>query len=289
MKCGHCKNTFDVKSLISHIRKYHEEKWNCGENGCCRVFSRGCDLSNHLKKNHLNDKIDISNLISNVDPILPNNNVTKPINVVKVNFDAATNSLKSVQTVNDSINTCVRTFLLELHSEPSLNRKQVTLISKKIAKLLFEPISNLIDSKNHSNEELVKGINKMKETLLSLGIEYNLKNDLINSEQYIQPKNMSIEHSVKPVQKHYRIQYNKHETKGAFVPMPLLFKYFFELPKVFNNTITNINNLKNENSISNFIQGDLWKSKISGYEKSQLVIPFHLYFDDWEPEVHIKN
>lgn len=35
--------------------------------------------------------------------------------------------------------------------------------------------------------------------------------------------------------------------------------------------------------ISNFSQGSLWKNKLKSFE-NKLVISFHLYFDDWEPD-----
>lgn len=41
--------------------------------------------------------------------------------------------------------------------------------------------------------------------------------------------------------------------------------------------------LTNLECISNFSQGNFWKNKISTH-KNKLVVPYHLYFDDWEPD-----
>lgn len=46
----------------------------------------------------------------------------------------------------------------------------------------------------------------------------------------------------------------------------------------------NMNNLKKSKMMTNFIQGDIWKTKIQKFYRDQVVIPFNLYFDDFEPD-----
>lgn len=62
-----------------------------------------------------------------------------------------------------------------------------------------------------------------------------------------------------------------------------LFKQFFELPNVFSTSNKYATNLLNSSQFSHFVQGEYWKEKIVNFG-DKIVIPFHLYFDDWKPD-----
>lgn len=57
--------------------------------------------------------------------------------------------------------------------------------------------------------------------------------------------------------------------------MPICFqiKKFFELPDVLEKVRSNTLKLQQENKLSHFVNGKLWKEKLKSYEPSQIVIP----------------
>lgn len=67
-----------------------------------------------------------------------------------------------------------------------------------------------------------------------------------------------------------------------FIPMRHVFKQFFELPDLFNNTLQYLNDLqKHSTLVTNIVKGSLWKEKIKNYP-NKTVFPIILYFDDYE-------
>lgn len=64
--------------------------------------------------------------------------------------------------------------------------------------------------------------------------------------------------------------------------MPIRFQLqkFFEEKDVFKTLMDHVNKIKNENKLNHFINGGLWKSKLSNFRTDQIVIPFHLYNDE---------
>lgn len=64
--------------------------------------------------------------------------------------------------------------------------------------------------------------------------------------------------------------------------MPIRFQIrkFLEGKDVFKTLMDHANKMKNDESISHFTNGSLWKSKLSSFTADQIVIPYHLYNDD---------
>lgn len=78
------------------------------------------------------------------------------------------------------------------------------------------------------------------------------------------------------------LNYSEYSTKGVLMPLKLQFKNFFEQGDNFKNMKNRAESLRSDNStVSNFIQGKLWKNKISQFE-GRLVFPYFIYIDDVE-------
>lgn len=75
------------------------------------------------------------------------------------------------------------------------------------------------------------------------------------------------------------VEYDETKTKGILMPLKFQFKSYFEQNNNLDLALTLYNNLishpvTDENfSLSNFIQGSLWKEKIVPYQ-NKIVIPF---------------
>lgn len=72
------------------------------------------------------------------------------------------------------------------------------------------------------------------------------------------------------------------DVTGQFIPLRKTLKIFFEMPRVLDETLDYIKDLKNHTEVmSNFIQGELWKDMSLQFGE-QLVFPLFMYFDDYE-------
>lgn len=121
------------------------------------------------------------------------------------------------------------------------------------------------------------------DNLLKFSNEYQLKTNLIKENKFITPESYLIDNSIQRVQRNHNVEFNIKATKGAYVSMQKIFKQFFEISNIFNDTISNMENLSKDSKVSNFVLSTYWKNKIL-HMKSNLIIPFHMYFDDWEPD-----
>lgn len=84
------------------------------------------------------------------------------------------------------------------------------------------------------------------------------------------------------VQHEGEVVYGKTITKGIMSHLRFQFCKFFEFGDSFKNMCDKLTNYnwKTEN-FCNFIQGSLWKQKVSSI-KGKIVFPFFLYADDVE-------
>lgn len=71
------------------------------------------------------------------------------------------------------------------------------------------------------------------------------------------------------------------EVFAQFIPIREVLKKFFEMPNIYKETIAYLKSLEDDDIISNFVQASLWK-KWSHDFGDQVVLPIHLFFDDYE-------
>ena len=75
----------------------------------------------------------------------------------------------------------------------------------------------------------------------------------------------------------------KVKCTAEFIPIRRVLKTFFELPQMYEKTMTYYNSLiKNESIISHFVQGAFWREKLSTFG-NRITLPLFLYYDDYEP------
>lgn len=70
-------------------------------------------------------------------------------------------------------------------------------------------------------------------------------------------------------------------SKGILVSFKDNIRRFLEVPNILSDMLTNLERLKEENNISNVVQGCVWLSKIENF-KDKIVIPIQLFQDDLE-------
>lgn len=67
---------------------------------------------------------------------------------------------------------------------------------------------------------------------------------------------------------------------GTLMPMQYQMRKFFESGDVFKTIMAYEQKIKNENKLNHFINGSVWKEKLSALSADRIVIPYHLYLDD---------
>ncbi|XP_063382362.1 uncharacterized protein LOC134668830 isoform X1 [Cydia fagiglandana] len=176
-------------------------------------------------------------------------------------------------------------FALSLYSNPNLNRATaaniLTEITQNITKVIGETLSHYMsDAVNNSSIQAV--IDVCSTPFEKVDTEWKLLQYFEGLGCYIKPQQYIIDSSVIPCLQNGSNILQTKTAKGTMVSLKELFKCFFELPSVFESTLTNMENLQSQTGkpLSNFIQGSLWKSKILG--RSGIFIPYFLYFDDFE-------
>lgn len=98
------------------------------------------------------------------------------------------------------------------------------------------------------------------------------------------PSVIDIDNSIKPVQRNHRMTLGHVETNGSYVPLRDLFKGFFEISNIYSQIILHMSALKESDLMTNFLQGNVWKTKTNDFDCNKVVIPYNLYFDDFEPD-----
>lgn len=69
------------------------------------------------------------------------------------------------------------------------------------------------------------------------------------------------------------------EGETILMPLTFQFKKFLELPGVFKKIRDNTENILRQGKLNHFINGSLWKEKMTHYNADQIVIPYHYYSD----------
>lgn len=96
----------------------------------------------------------------------------------------------------------------------------------------------------------------------------NIKEFLINNE-------------VVPLHQRGCLTYSEIETNGIVMPLKFQFKKFFEQNDVLIRTMDRMQFLQNQENLTNFVQGKLWKHK-QMLNSNKYLIPYLLYIDDVE-------
>lgn len=68
---------------------------------------------------------------------------------------------------------------------------------------------------------------------------------------------------------------------GVLMPLKFQFKTFFEKDGLLEKTLKHIEYLQRQTKLTNFIQGELWKSKVLMYP-NKILLPYFIYIDDFE-------
>lgn len=291
-KCFLCCTTFLCADfLMSHLKLFHSLKtsstYKCMQFNCFHICSNRDSFKRHLVKSH-SGKLQLSaskeTLSENVNStsliIGHSNNDTNLINTSKL-------SLINSETTFEDVEKSIFYFVSKLYANSALNRKLISQILNDITEnvtsvifnyLKFSIISKIKDENKTDVEEL---LDIFSNPFFKLDSEYKVLKQFQEKQKFELPKQFTIDNELNVHIQNYTPTFVYKDIKGVISPLKFQFQKFFELPLVLEKTLSNMENLKKQNTISNFIHGNIWK-KITRCYENKIVIPYFLYIDGFE-------
>jgi len=315
MICFICElNVPTLPSLVAHLKIIYLlgpfSTYTCKESKCNKSFQSLSSFRKHIQNKHISieNTVHVTTLNTSITASNHNNSGTDfQINVVEpvknyCNSDQPTSKRPKSNDNVFNINKCIETlhlnavqFCLNLHNNNNFCKSDVVNIQDDIINKIINPIT-----------ELIKGTieNEIKDTIilstfskLTLAIsdifkfcktEHLLNNWLKNNELISnQFKQFTINNEINLISHNGQTVYDEVSTKGILMPLKFQIKKYFEQ----NNNLTTQLNLYNSliscpvsninYSMSNFVQGSLWKEKVAAYQ-NKIALPFFMYIDDVE-------
>lgn len=300
--------------MIRHFKLKHDLTTNsiyrCSETGCNQAFQNLRNFKKHMNRKHLSciDSIEEENnqnifidginntftekyCIGSYDtPLLNKKNTQYAENNNDPEVCNGRNEEYCVEDIINKLNNSVAVFFLAQYDNDNFTRKDVLDIHAGLEKNILEPLLNsfkifgdffLIKDSMAYNKlcgflALCKHLLKPFQTdhfVQKWLKENNLKADL---QEFVINSEISVQH------KQGRLDIDKKDTKGILLPLKFQLQTFFEKRNVLSSMLHNIKTLENDkSSLSNFVQGILWKNKKQLYPDKTL-IPYFLYIDDVE-------
>lgn len=291
-----CSQSFNnTASFKKHLKRKHEQ--------ICESLAES--QINEIANQSDNEMLDSSNEINCLQ--LPESNENTQNNSLAYQCESNAHSSNNINEISSnsfqnhtyssdthntfttkSLNKSIIEFSLTLHDNNNFNRKNVHDIQQLVTQKLFDPaisaLKQFISEKSLDNETdsfLNTFIN-----LFSSPFEFCKSDFLLN--KWLK------EHDLSDDVLHFNIHetigtririgeavYDEITTKGVLMPLKFQFKKYFEKGQNLMETLHSLENIRDDENLSSFIDGKLWKQKISLYE-NDICIPYNLYFDEFE-------
>lgn len=297
IKCFECAQMFqNFNSFKRHVNRHHimHNTIFVTKNDTEQVLFSS--MSGHINKTV--SKPNNADTLLNILPGLTGIGQTitsEPSTLQKVpnentNEDTIQEPVINFNEFQKKINMSLSQFLLTLHNNNNFSRKDVTDIQKLVTSYIVEPVLNIILNFAKSKlqimypqiyNELFCILTEVRNPFKNIDTEYLLlkwlkENDYIdNIQQFTIDNKVTVLHNVG------KLEYAEKTITGVLMPLKFQIRKMLEKDDLLKNMLTYMNSLSNDKKVKNFIQGELWKEKITLYP-GKILIPYFLYLDDFE-------
>lgn len=282
-KCFKCsEELISVDILLVHIKYVHRlgtnDVFECGQFGCPQSFSSKRNFVFHLNNAHKRTKeITAQNLNSRQNLLVPEN---------KIDLHDKSDTKLTVDQIKDDLYKNALTFVSHLNSYSHLTNKQIESIlnefSENISHTFMLIKDVVIQEINLEKKDYVSQIfDVCADPFKNIKTEYKLIKALGDRNLMQPPVQFTVQKLVQENMRKGESHLEEVESKVVVSPIIYQIKTFFELPNILTDVRKHMEKLQESTSLTNFIQGDLWKSKTSNF-KDKIVIPYFLYYDDVE-------
>lgn len=311
MKCFLCKNDqITFPQLLRHFKLYHGlstlSTYKCGEENCAQYFQNKSSFKRHVLKKHsvickTGNNIGVKSIqVRNANRDIPLMQThlcsTSEENIpqeFKPEIIAITES--SEFDLNSNINFIQESAVklsLGLHNNNNFTKTDIKIIQENVTIKLVQPIIKAIRSlalaeytQSESSSKMLCLLKSLEDPFSLCKTDYRLTGWLIKNDYLHSITQITIHDEISEVFLNGEVTHEENKIKGVILPLRFQFKKVFEKEYFLKSHLDYMDELYkahvNSSTISNFIQGKLWKKKISLY-KHESVIPYFLYIDDLE-------
>lgn len=308
LMCFKCLQTTanDINQLIRHLRYFHGihdgDKIICIQNNCQQTFNHMDRFKRHVQTMHDQKNYQNPQICSNLK-ITSNNKifesqieaVQKP-NIPKIDIEPENKNVKEeneilkneIYKMKSEIQRNCLSFMTLLQAESALSIKLFHLIINEITEKITKPISSVIkffiqpDLPKDKEIALDDIINYVSDPFKLIKSDHLLLKHLENNEIYKRPEKITIDRSIKEHIENHKLVLKKVENEIVLMPIKFQIQKLFESKDLLKRTINNEKEMMSQQKYYNFVQGDLWKQKRSSFVDTDNVIPFFIYYDDFE-------
>lgn len=304
--CFLCNLTFKFNShLIKHLNIFHDHKsidvFKCSELKCFRIFNTFHSFKNHLKqhKNFQTLKHTESHQSYNSPFIINPQNTPSfdSFSLVENKVSPTNSNLESI-TINNFIETLQSNTVLLASKWYNDN-----IIPRKIIQTLFDDIqlfnnSFLSDLKTKifeiiklnqididQTKDLLMMFDKLSNTFSNVKSEHLRFKTFDDMGILIRPRMIDIGYRLNDKLRNGRVMFEPNAVTMAFVPLRSVLKLVLQDCGMFHVILEYMNHLESisseNNCISNFVQSQLWHSKLLK-NPEKILLPLFLFFDDFE-------
>lgn len=298
MNCFLCNtnNLLSLYALVVHFKVYHglrpDSAYECKHNTCNQSFP---NLSSFKK--HVNNKHNLQNNATNVNAqtyvnkenhLEIHSNVSEKSNAEKECVQNTNSQVIDFPKVVQSLQRSSVMFLLNLHNNSNFTRSNVIQIQNGVETHILQPFSKIFDSiydaieTNETQQNILQNLSLQPLNMFHFcRSEHRLKDWLHQNNFLGNIQEFTIHNEIRPIHHNGENVYDQKQFKGVLLPLKFQFKKIFEKDDNFENAMSKLNILSHESSLEHFIQGKLWKQKLSTYT-NKIVFPYFLYLDDFE-------
>jgi len=292
MICYICKKCIgNLQALLAHYKIVHllrpNSTYTCHEGSCFQSFDCLSSFKRHVTKKHVLTEPSSSNPSQDSVNALILNNESLPIRDQTQHqqkddnlYDHPTNLFNFDDATHLLYESSVK-FILSLYNNNNFNNCDVINIQSGIKDYILKPMASILNNivqKDIKEPSILSTFKKFESIVLDpfyyCGSEYRLVNWLVKNNLLSNINQFTINNEIVAVDHSGSVSYDEKVTKGTLLPIKQQFKQFFEHKNNFKTFYDQIMKFKlNLGSITNFVQGKLWKEKVSQYE-GKIVFPF---------------
>jgi hypothetical protein len=180
-------------------------------------------------------------------------------------------------------------FIAKLHSYSDLNRKRVVDIIQDVSQFFESEVESFLNIfqkysrkfEVHEQEEINVELTKLKNPFKNLDTLHLQLQRLQSSGCYICPQQIILGERDDYRKMNGEMRLIRVKTTAELVSLPRVFQKFFQMPGIYQKVLNYVEDLSRRNTISNFIQGQYWQSRLSTFGE-KIVFPMFMYHDDYE-------
>ncbi|CAH1736352.1 unnamed protein product [Aphis gossypii] len=295
MICFICKvNVSTFSALAFHYKFMHFlnalSTYECSESNCSQTFQNLNGLRRHITRIHTSSvKVTEVNTNTNVNNYLINSYAV-PFIDKNINLPPLKSNDFNLKEALNVLNVSAVKFSLQLHDNNNFSRKDILNIQSKIFDLILNPIILLLKGAlldTIKDPLLISTTNVIISEISSIfkycSSEYKLNKWLSGEELTEDIMQFTINDEINFVSHAGENEYDEIKTKGILFPLKFQFQKYYEKNDMLIETLNLYDslNISDDNFLSNFIQGSLWKDKVKLHQ-NKIVLPYFIYIDDFE-------